>query len=395
MQYSFPGYYEPSSDKLDEVWQNCVFVFDTNMLLNIYRYSTGARESFFEVLDRLESRLWIPHQVALEYHDRRIVVISEQVKAYDTVIKILDNAQNIVKKGLEVYKKRHAFIDPTRLTQNIIQAIDEARSDVRKAKRSDPYTKQAYTDPLHEKIGRLFDGKIGKQPPQAKLREWYQEAEYRFQHRIPPGYHDERQNESRKDIKQYGDVILWLQLVEFIRETRKFVLFVTDDVKDDWWLPYEESQGPLRPRPELIQEMYTETGMFLWMYTGYAFMKKAREFLKLDARPDVVKEIKEVAQDPYLPGQWERYVERILNGLLKKDWNCLVIDYNSVGSDLPEIESQQLWIELTDTLPVYHSREFGKGIIFRKDVDKNVISFLEGHRIFYYVETRENEKPPT
>ncbi len=125
--------------------------------------------------------------------------MSEQVKAYDAVIKILDNAQNILKKGLEIYKKRHTFIDPDRLTQNVFDAMDKARSDVRKAKKSDPYTKRAYADPLHEKIGRLFDGKVGKETSQAKLREWYQEAEYRFQHRIPPGYHDERLNESKKD----------------------------------------------------------------------------------------------------------------------------------------------------------------------------------------------------
>jgi len=191
-------------------------------------------------------------------------------------------------------------------------------------------------------------------------------------------------------------VILWFQLVEFIREAQKPVLFITDDVKDDWWLPYEESQGPLRPRPELIQEMYTETGMFLWMYAGHTFMKKAREFLQLDARPDAVKEIKEVAEDHYFLRYWEhRDVEQIWNKLLEKDWNCLVIDYDSIGSDLPTPESQQLWISLTNILPCYHSREMGKGIIFRKDVDEGIISILEGCRVSYYADTREDEKPPS
>lgn len=136
MRDLFPGYYEPSSDEIDGVWRNCIFVFDTNMLLNIYRYSTEARDSFFEVLNCLENRLWIPYQVALEYHNRRMIVISEQVKAYDTVIKILDNAQNMIKKGLEVYKKRHAFIDSGRLTQNVLDAIDKGRSDVRETKKT-------------------------------------------------------------------------------------------------------------------------------------------------------------------------------------------------------------------------------------------------------------------
>ena len=344
------------------------------------------------MLDRLEDRLWIPYQVALEYHDRRMVVIAEQVKAYDAVRQMYDSVQNIVKKGLVGYKKRHAFLDADRLMNMIAQVLDEARSDVQKAKKGDPYTARAYADPLREKIGRLFDGRIGKQPPQAQMREWYQEAEYRFQQRIPPGYHDERQNESKRTIKQYGDVILWFQLLEFIRGAQKPVLFITDDVKDDWWLSHEEGRGPLRPRPELIQEMYTETGMFLWMYPGNAFTKKARDFLSLPARPAAEQEMKEVAakSNPSVP--WERQVERILDDLLKQEWNCLVIDYNSVGWNVPEVAAQQLWIELTETLPCYHSKEMGKGIILRKDVNTAVISYLEWHGILYTPEMREEGK---
>ena len=96
MRQLFPGYYEPSSHEIEEMWRTCVFVFDTNMLLNMYRYSAEARESLFEVLDRLEDRLWIPYQVALEYHDRRMVVIAEQVKAYDAVRQMFDSVQNFV-----------------------------------------------------------------------------------------------------------------------------------------------------------------------------------------------------------------------------------------------------------------------------------------------------------
>ncbi len=46
--------------------EQALFVFDTNVLLNLYRYQSGTRDELLNVLAQLSDRIWIPHHVALE-----------------------------------------------------------------------------------------------------------------------------------------------------------------------------------------------------------------------------------------------------------------------------------------------------------------------------------------
>lgn len=75
MRDLFPGFYKSTEQEISTLWQEGIFVFDTNMLLHVYRYSPETRERFFETLSQLKDRLWIPYQAANEYQDKRIMVV--------------------------------------------------------------------------------------------------------------------------------------------------------------------------------------------------------------------------------------------------------------------------------------------------------------------------------
>ncbi len=291
MRNLFPGFYDPTDEDTSKLWQDGIFVFDTNMLLHMYRYSPEARDRFFETLSLLKDRIWIPFQVAYEYQDRRLTVISEQIQAYDTAIKLLDATLTSLKAGLEQFKTRHAFIDPVALTEDITKAFANTKSKIQKAKHAHPDYKKK--DPLRKKIDELFDGKVGEAFTKEKLEEKYKEAEIRFQRLIPPGLEDA----DKKGARKYGDVIIWFQLIDFAYSKKKPIIFVTDDEKKDWWLTGEVTKGPLKPRPELVQEIFTETHVPFHMYQGYVFMEKAQEFLRLDEKPEVIQEIKDVSEE--------------------------------------------------------------------------------------------------
>jgi hypothetical protein len=62
MRNIFPGYYRPTDEEFYKMWQECIFVFDANVLLNLYRYSPDTRDELLDVLERLKDRIWIPHQ---------------------------------------------------------------------------------------------------------------------------------------------------------------------------------------------------------------------------------------------------------------------------------------------------------------------------------------------
>ena len=57
-------------------------MLDTNVLLDMYRYSAGTRNDFFALFEKIADRIWIPHQVGLEFSRNRPGVIAEQVQMF-------------------------------------------------------------------------------------------------------------------------------------------------------------------------------------------------------------------------------------------------------------------------------------------------------------------------
>lgn len=86
MKNSFFGYYHPREEELHELWETCLFVLDANVLLNLYRYSPGTSASLINILTEISNRLWIPHQVALEYQTNRLDEIARQAEIYAKVL---------------------------------------------------------------------------------------------------------------------------------------------------------------------------------------------------------------------------------------------------------------------------------------------------------------------
>ena len=83
MKKQFAAYYELPETRIKEIWEKALIVFDTNVLLNLYRYKEETRNQFIKVIEFYGDRLWLPYQVGMEYHNRREVVIAETAKVYE------------------------------------------------------------------------------------------------------------------------------------------------------------------------------------------------------------------------------------------------------------------------------------------------------------------------
>ena len=90
MREIFPEYFRPTPEGFDTLWQEALFALDTNILLNLYRYTADTRKKFVDVLLRMKDRCWIPNQVALEYLENHRNVREEQSNAYKAFIDALD-----------------------------------------------------------------------------------------------------------------------------------------------------------------------------------------------------------------------------------------------------------------------------------------------------------------
>ncbi len=89
MRENFIAYYRPTEQEFAELWEKCLFLLDSNVLLDLHRFPKRVVDDFYTVFVRLSDRLWIPHQVALEYQENRLRVIADQKEKFNEVRRIL------------------------------------------------------------------------------------------------------------------------------------------------------------------------------------------------------------------------------------------------------------------------------------------------------------------
>lgn len=327
MKKAFFGYYPPSERELRAMWQSCLFVFDANVLLNLYRYSKEAREDLVRVLQAVSDRLWIPHQVGLEYQENRLNVIADQIKKYSEVEKILQNARNNLQTELGnlQLEKRHSLIDPSGLLSQVEQAVDQFGNELQQLRQQQPDVHNE--DNIRNEIDALFEGRVGSPPAsQEWLNKLYEEGKTRYEQRRPPGYMDLGKSRSNDEeylvgdlmmLREFGDLIIWKQILEEARtrERLNHLVFITDDEKEDWWWTVNSGGSKkLGPRPELVEEMYREANIScFYMYNSERFLSYAQTFLNIQVKQESVDQVRDVAQ---LSESGRRYQELRHSGLM-------------------------------------------------------------------------------
>jgi predicted nucleic acid-binding protein len=93
MRDMFPGFFQLSDDEIADVFKKGIFVLDTNVLLNFYRYSPQTSTDFLSLFHQLGDRLWVPNRVMEEFYRNRKRVIQAQHKIYDEIKKIFQRTQ--------------------------------------------------------------------------------------------------------------------------------------------------------------------------------------------------------------------------------------------------------------------------------------------------------------
>ncbi len=267
------GLYMPNANEIKSIWKNAVFIYDANMLLDLYRCSDLARNQLLQVLSGLSNKSWLPHQSLLEFANNRLTVIRDLELQYDQIIEAVEKRLNI--GGLTVYIKqvesRHPVIQSTHIIDPIKKAWSEIKAKLDELKMSHPIIER--DDRVQNSLRSMFHGKVGDPYLSARLDEIYSEAEMRYKAKVPPGFADAADKPSPQ---KYGDVVLWYQVIDYAKFQKKPVILVTGDRKEDWWL----KNGPIRP--ELIEEFRSKTGMAFWAYKPMNFLGYAGEFLSLE-----------------------------------------------------------------------------------------------------------------
>lgn len=288
MKDLFPGHFKESEDHIKTVWDSCIFVFDANILLNLYRYSDKNRKEFLNILEDNKDRVWLPNRVAEEYLNNRLTAIDKQESSYDTMISSISS----LKKDLE-NSNQHPFVSSDMMTE-VQNTFDMLCNELSANK--EVHTKRINDDEIRDKLLEIFSQRVGLPYLNEKLEEIVIEGKLRYQAQIPPGYKDSKKSNSEDTLfercRPYGDLIVWLQIIDKAKETGKPIILITNDKKEDWWKIFKGKT--IGPRPELIKEFKDDVGNDFYMYQPDRFLELARENLNEQVSDNLVEEIREI-----------------------------------------------------------------------------------------------------
>ncbi|GEM_PF-7023323 len=109
-----------------------IYVIDSNVLLHLYRYSESARLQFIELLRIVHDRLFIPYQVALEFHRNRPEVITEQLAIADKAVSALDAEITKLDQALGsvLTHKHHPYIERSEVLSGLKNALVKSRETI-------------------------------------------------------------------------------------------------------------------------------------------------------------------------------------------------------------------------------------------------------------------------
>lgn len=228
---------------LSEIKNNCIVILDTNVLLLPYTIGKASLEEIIKIYLKLvhDNRLIIPGQVAREFVKNRPIKLCE---IYKQLLDKKSKFENIqignypLLEGLEEYKniaEIEKLVNEKR--KEYSKKIDSVLEKIKSWYWNDPVS-TSYKDLFQE--SSIIDLEINE-------NELKTELENRILHSIPPGYKD-----SSKEDKGIGDFLIWKTILNCGKNLNKDIIFVSGDVKPDWW-HRSDNQG-IYPRYELVDE---------------------------------------------------------------------------------------------------------------------------------------------
>ncbi len=144
------------------------------------------------------------------------------------------------------------------------------------------------SESLKTKIANIFKGRVGNNLSEADLQKIYEEGKLRYEKKIPPGYKDAYKGGD----KQYGDLVMWKEILAYAKDKHCHIVFVSSDTKDDWYL--KEDSQIIAPFPQLYKEFFAETQKHILIYSLELFLKIANEKEITTVKLETIKELKEL-----------------------------------------------------------------------------------------------------
>ncbi|HFP6581195.1 TPA: PIN-like domain-containing protein [Enterococcus faecalis] len=261
--------------------ENALIVLDSSAILDIYKHDQAYSHNLLKTYQINLEQIWIPEQVNFEVEkNHRSVKASRK-----TEIKKLP--QNI---NQAIVKLKQSITSTLKNPQKFNYPSVSTISDELEAKIAElenivsNYHKQVcqiqeenQPDVIIDFLEQLKElNQVGKGYDIFDKISLYNEGKIRYKLNIPPGFMDAKSKDKKDEtgIQKYGDLLIWKEILDKINLAKRPLLFITSDVKRDWWELDNESKI-IEKHPLLSEEFVKCTGLdtrqFEMLFTGTFF----------------------------------------------------------------------------------------------------------------------------
>ena len=317
----FEGYRTPSDDEFRSALVASLVVFDTNVFLNLYRYNDQTRRSVIDVIAALGDRFWVPYQVLEEFwrnRERALVrPLTEVKQSAENLGKQLEAAREVLRMWVNRAALTPESAQP--VEHQLAEAFDAARALIDRLADSEAVNRARNTqhDSVLASLLPVLEQHVGRPMSEEDYARAVTEGQRRAATGEPPGFADVSKADSGGEGAA-GDYLVWEQVLNEAEHRHLDVVFVTGDVKRDWWR-YEDS-FPRGPRIELSRELGRRCGARLFMILPETLLRFA-DVLAVTVEQQSVEDVERTSRSSRGPSEGRTgggWTTAVLDALLAK-----------------------------------------------------------------------------
>lgn len=278
------------TDQLSEhLLKDATIVFDTSSIGLLYEMPEVHKKKLMSILEHYQKQIWLPTQVKAEYMRHKDKFLYQPISDNYAVPPLFKKDFFVGIKSLIEKHKGEPYFHPY-LDEGVVEDLEKKEKQMETAfneiktvitsqyKKREGEIKEIAAKPETDVIYKLFSAvKVGAPFSYTEFLDIVQEGDMRYRYSIPPGYMDIKEKKA-DGVRVFGDLIIWKEILRYAKDNRKPVLFVCDDVKEDWYKSLKnekksEKADEITPREELLREFSDVTGQKCWFFPLSRFIK--------------------------------------------------------------------------------------------------------------------------
>lgn len=258
---------------------NLVIVLDSSAILDIYKHDQSHSSNLLKAYQLNQNKIWLPKHVDYEVDENYFSVRASRKDGLKnmprdlskTLVKFRKGVSSVLKNPVKF--KYPTAVDINSLLENKINEIEEILSEHKD--RVTTMDEEELSDVIKDFLTELRQSnQIGDGYDEFDKLAIYSEGVFRYKLGIAPGFKDIKKDKNDlTGTQKFGDLIIWKEVLSHIKDMQAPLLFITSDVKEDWW-ELDDNDRIIRQRMSLVREFekYTElerdkfemlsTGMF-------------------------------------------------------------------------------------------------------------------------------------